>query len=132
MKITLAAIADYASISIEQKLHVLGIFDTIWTQAVPTVHPAMVVVIRTLVGYEDRNTTQKLRIRLEHEDGQRLFEGEAATEVGEVPPGETASGNLIINLQGIPFRQVGRYSFVITAENGEELHRIPLRLVLRS
>lgn len=129
MKITLAAIADYASISIEQKLHVLGVFDVIWSQSLPCIHPSMFLIIRTSVEFEDRNSKQVLIVRLEHEDGGRLFEGKAEGEVGDVPAGESVSANMIFQLTMLKFDRAGRYSFVITDEGtGEELHRLPLAI----
>jgi hypothetical protein len=129
MKITLAAIADYASISIEQKLHVLGVFDVIWASSFPCTHPTMFLVMRTAVEYGDRSSKTELQIRLEHEDGQRLFEGKAEGEVGDIPPGESVSANMIFQLNMMKFDRPGRYSVVITdIQKNEELHRLPLTL----
>jgi hypothetical protein len=125
LKITLAALADYASISIEKKLHVLGIFDTIYAQSVPAAHGKAVLVIRTLAEHEDSDRAHPLEIRLEDMDGQPLFKGAGASRVGTIPPGETSSANLILELNNLPLPKFGRYSCVITLD-GEERLRIPL------
>lgn len=125
MKITLAALADYASISIEQKLHVLGIFDTIYAQSVPAHHVKSVLVIRTLAEHEDSEKDHPLEIRLEDEDGQPLFKGAGMSRVGKIPPGESSTANLILELNNLPLPKFGRYSCVITLD-GQEYVRIPL------
>ncbi len=127
MKVTVAALADYASISMGDKLNVLGVFDTVWTVATPAAHPKTVLVIRTLAEHEDSNRVHPLEIRLEDEDGQPLFRGQGEQRLGDIPPGETAAGNLIIELNNLPFPRFGRYSCVVTLD-GAEVVRLPLKV----
>ena len=127
MQITLAAIADYASVSIGDKLNVLGVFDTIYSREFPAAHPQLFLAIRIQFGFDDRNRDFQLHIRLENEDGQKAFEAVPSGRIGDVPAGEIGSTNLVIGLNGLTLKGPGRYSFVITL--GETEVRLPLRVV---
>lgn len=127
MRLTLAAVADYASISIEQKLSVMGVFDTLWGQAFPLAHPQMFLVLRVQFSYEDSGKDRKLKVRLENADGKRLFQGEMGGPVPAIPPGERPNANLVMQVVNTVFQSPGTYTFVVE-DGGEELQRIPLKV----
>lgn len=127
MIVTVAALADFASVSIGDKLNVMGVFDRVWAKSAPATHPRAVLVLRTLVEHEDREQSYRLRIRLEDEDGQIVFEGHGDMTVGTIPPGQTATATLILEIQNLPLPKFGRYSCVVTV-GARELIRIPLTL----
>lgn len=131
MKITLAAVADYASVSMEQKLSVMGIFDTIWAASFPVTHSTMFLVLRVQFSYEDSGTTGDLRMRLEDEDGKRLMDGQLGGPVPNIPPGQRPNANLIMAMVNVQFPKAGDYAFVIE-QSGVEVHRIPLKVAARA
>ena len=97
MKITVAAIADYASISEGGKLNVLGVFDAITAQEFPVRHPHMVFAARLLFEYEDGGKKHAVNVRLEDEDGHKIAEMTGEASVGPVPPGTWNSHSLILS-----------------------------------
>jgi len=127
VQVTLAAICDYASISVGEKINVMGVFDTIFAAQFPASHPQLFLAIRVQFGYEDRNTEMRVLVRLENEDGQKSFEATPVGKIGDVPPGEVGNSNLIMQLANLSFPAPGRYSVVIRA--GEHEVRLPLRIV---
>lgn len=127
MKITLAAIADYASVSAGEKLNVMGVFDTIFARNFPAVHPMLYIAVRLQFGNEDRLKSFDVRMHLEDEDGHRSLENTAHGKIGDVPPGEAGSANIVMGVPGLSLRGPGRYSFVVMLEKEEV--RLPLRVV---
>lgn len=61
MNVSLALVADYANISREGKLNILGIFDRIAAQSVPAVHSQMQLIMRLEA---DRAESERESIKL--------------------------------------------------------------------
>lgn len=131
MKITLAAICDYASITEGGKLNVLGVFDGITSENFPSAHPSLWVVVRLQLTYADREKTYRIPLRLEDQDGVRLVDAAGEITVGKIPPGEEGAHNMILNLVGLRFPRPGKYLFVIGQTPAQE-YRLPLTLKLAS
>src|SRR5690606_8686643 len=68
LKITMAAIADYASVSIGDKLNVMGVFDTIFAEKFPATHPLLFLAVRIHYEYADADTAFDVAMHLEDED----------------------------------------------------------------
>lgn len=73
MKVTLAVLADYANITREGKLNILGMFDVIHAQNFPMTHPQMQLVMRFEADIAEAGKTKKLEIKLMDADGKTLF-----------------------------------------------------------
>ena len=114
MKVTLAVIADYASVSIGDKLNVLGVFDTIFAPEFPVLHPHMVFALRVEFDYDDAKRRHSMSIWLEDEDGGRLLETGGDIDIGPIPPGEFRFHNLIVDLNNVGFAGPATYHFVAT------------------
>ena len=127
MRITIATIADYASVTVGDKLNVLGVFDRIASKQFPARHPQMVFAARFQLEYEDGNKTHNIHVHLEDEDGKTLMETGGELETGKIEPGEFTSKNLIVNLINLKFEAPGNYIFMVTA--GDQSVRIPFRVV---
>lgn len=129
MKPTLVAIADGASVGAGDKLHVQGVFDTIFADTFPAVHARMVVVVRLQLERADDSREHTVRVRLEDNEGRRIFEQTARARVGHVPRGAAPATNLIYQLTNTTFRGPGRYRFLIDA--GRSHVDLPLRVLGR-
>ena len=130
MKVTLAAIADYASISMGDKLNVLGVFDTLFAPNFPVQHPHMVFAVRLEFQYEDAGGRYPIHIRLENADRVRLMETpQGMLEGGQIPAGEFRSQNIIIELNNLRFEAPGTYWFVVRVADQEVA--TPFRVVER-
>jgi len=68
--VQVAVLADYANIAAGDKRNVMGIFDTLFAPAFPTVQPFMVLALRLRLSYEDGGRTHDLAVSLRDEDGR--------------------------------------------------------------
>jgi hypothetical protein len=128
MKVTLAVLADYANITREGKLNILGIFDVIHVQNFPVTHPQMQLVMRFEADNVEAGKTKKLEIQLMDEDGKRLFVlgGEFTLGIGQ--PGELIGSNQILTINMMKFEKPGSHEFKILI-NDELKAEVPLKVV---
>ncbi len=130
MDVSLALLADYANVTRDGKLNIMGVFDTIFAEQFPAVHPQMQLVVRLEANPAEAGSRKKLEIKLMTEDGRLLFA--IGTELGfEVkdptkPLGEMLKSDHIIGLQNVRFEQPGDYQIVILV-NEETKKTVPLK-----
>jgi hypothetical protein len=116
MQVKLALLADYANVTGEGKLNILGIFDRITVQHVPIVHPQMHLILRLEAHSTERNRTHNIEIRLHDPDGQTVFE----VKGDMIPQGATVlstSTNQILTLNNLQLEKTGGYNFVVFVDN---------------
>jgi hypothetical protein len=119
MEIVLAAVADSANISQENKLNVLGTFDTIPARHVPVHAPPMTLAVTIRAEYEDRGREHRLEIHLVDEDGKRLLTGGTVIRLGDISPGRFVHAHLVTPLHNdLVFERFGRYRILISAGEG--------------
>jgi hypothetical protein len=128
MDVQVAVLADYANIAAGDKLNVMGIFDTIFASAFPTVHPFMVLALRVRLGYDDGGKTHDLAVSLRDEDGREYLRAAAKVNVPRIEPGRFQNVNQVINFAGMGFGKPGTYAFHI-AWDGVEITRVDLVVV---
>jgi hypothetical protein len=120
MDVKLAALADFASMTREGKLNILGVFDVVRAPGFPVVHPMMSLVVVFEASVAEADSDKAVNIILMGADGQRLFAAENTLRFGKVKyPGTRPSTNLVIALAGVQFATAGDYQFSILV-NGEE------------
>ena len=116
MQIRLALLADYANVTAEGKLNILGIFDRITVQEVPAVHPQMHLILRLEAHSSERRRTHSVEIRLHDPDGQTVFEVK-----GDIVPqgaaGLSTSTNQILTLNNLQLGKTGGYQFIVFIDN---------------
>jgi hypothetical protein len=116
MQVKLALLADYANVTAEGKLNILGIFDRISVNEIPAVHPQMHLILRLEAHPAERNRAHNVEIRLYDPDGQTVFEVK-----GDVVPqgvtGETIATNQILTLNNLQLSKSGGYNFVVFINN---------------
>ncbi len=127
MELTLALLADYANISREGKLNIMGIFEQIHAFSFPAVHAQMQLVIR-LEASPFEAGVHDVRVGFIDEDARELFAIPGVIHIPESRAGENLSANQIVVLNGIMLPHAGRYEFVVSVK-GEELGRVPLRVL---
>jgi len=128
MKITLAVVADYANITREGKLNILGIFDVIHAQSFPMSHPQMQLVMRFEADIAEAGKTKKLEIKLMDDDGKNLFELNGGFTLGQGQAGETMVTNQILTINMMKFEKPGNHEFKILI-NDELKAEVPLKVV---
>jgi hypothetical protein len=114
MQITLAAIADAANVTKDDKLNLLGTYDTVQAGSLPAAAPNMVLAVTMRFEYEDKGRRSALRYELIDEDGGVRLEGGVNLSTGEVLPGHFSHLHLIRPLHpGLVFERWGRYRLVL-------------------
>jgi Family of unknown function (DUF6941) len=116
MQVKLALLADYANVTAEGKLNILGIFDRITVPDLPVVHPQMHLILRLEAHSAERSRAHNVEIRLHDPDGETVFEvkGEMVPH-GE--PGSTSATNQILTLNNLQLNKAGGYMFVVFVNN---------------
>lgn len=126
----MTALADSARIGAGDKLHLQGVFDTVFAESFPAIHGTMALVVRLQLESGDQSRVRRVRIRLIDARGECVFEQTARVRVGAIPPGESPCTNLIYHLTNTTFRGPGRYRFEIAA--GRTRAVVPLRVLARA
>jgi hypothetical protein len=128
MQVKLAVVADYANVSAEGKLNILGIFDRINVSDLPAAHPQMHLILRLEAHPAERDRPHKVEIRLHDPDGQTIFE-----LAGEIVPrgdsGQVIVSNQILTINNMAIGKVGEYTFVVFVDNDLKAE-VPLAVVL--
>ena len=106
MDIQAALLCDSAT-DYRGKLCILGTFDTIITQNLPSTHPHCSIALRIVFRDSDEGT-HRLKLRLINEDGKNILP-QIEPELHVKLPENVFfySRNLIFNLQQIKFEQAG-------------------------
>lgn len=128
MQIALALLADYANISREGKLNILGIFEQIAAHSLPASHPQMQLVMTLEADGAEADRDHKIEIQLIDADGKKLFTFGGNLKFSPPPPGQKARLNHIIQINNTKFNDFGNYDFKILV-NDEVRTSIPLALV---
>jgi hypothetical protein len=128
MEVSLAVLADYANVSREGKLNIMGIFDRIFAGQLPGHFPPMQVVIRLDAHYAEMGREHTIQVQLQDPDGDTVFDinGSFTPMGGEA--GEVAPLNHILSLGNLPLQKAGGYSVVIWVDNDLK-KEIPLKVV---
>ena len=128
MDIQAALLCDSAT-DYRGKLCILGTFDTIITNTLPSVHPHCSIAIRIIFRDSDEGM-HKLKLRLINEDGKNILPSLEPELHVKLPDNVYFySRNLIFNLQQIKFEQAGLYSIDVIIDE-QMACRIPLQVVV--
>jgi len=124
MNLDFAVIADYALVDQAGKLSVLGIFQHIWVQQFPAMHPRLHLVLR-LKGKRTEVGNHAVQIRLVDEQGTEILGGTGNVTFAEPPAGITEIEAGAVLVFDVPFPHAGAYRFEITID-GEKAAAVPL------
>ena len=127
MELTLALLADYANISREGKLNIMGIFEQIFALNFPAVHAQLQLVMR-LESTPFEAGTHTLRVAFIDADARELFAIPGSLAIPDSQAGENITTNQIFVLNGLSLPRPGAYEFVISIDE-QELGRAPLRVM---
>jgi len=128
MNVSLAVLADYANISREGKLNIMGIFDNINAANIPVAHPQMQLVATIEGAPDDTGKEHPMAIELEDPAGETIFKITAKIAFGKAPTGVAVKASSMIQLNNLVFKEFGRYCFKIQI-NGNMLKKVPFTVV---
>ncbi len=124
MVVDFAVLADYALIDQHGKLSVLGMFQHVWVQHFPAVHPRTHLVLRVR-GRRFEVGTHPVRIRFVDDRGDELIGGDGSIQFGEPPAGVTEMEAGAVLVFDVPLPRPGAYAFEILLD-GQPAVRVPL------
>jgi hypothetical protein len=124
MHLDFSVVADYALVDQSGKISVLGIFQHIWVQQFPAMHPRLHLVLR-LKGRRTEIGEHAVHIRLVDEQGVEILGGSGSVTFAEPPAGVTEIEAAAILVFDVPFPHPGVYKFVITID-GEGAAQVPI------
>jgi hypothetical protein len=124
MHLDFAVVADYALVDQAGKMSVLGIFQHIWVQQFPAMHPRLHLVLR-LKGRRTEIGEHGVQIRLLDEGDTELLGGSGTVNFAEPPAGVTEIEAAAVLVFDVPFPHAGQYRFEITVD-GERKATVPI------
>ena len=128
MEVTLAVACDYANVSQDGKLNILGVFQEVNPGGFPAMVAQMFLVVSFEASVAEFDTEKHVRIALLEADGSEVMAMEGPMLVQRPQrPGSRAFINQVLGLQGLAFPRAGDYAFHIVV-NGEEKRAVPLRV----
>lgn len=124
MNIQVAVLCDAAT-NDNEKLSLLGAFDTIYARELPATHPQCAVALRVTFASADEGKRQ-LKLNFVDADGRPIMPAiEIPVEVTLPADMHFGTRNFVLNFQGLKFAQPGLYSVDILFD-GEVKANIPL------
>ena len=79
--VAVAVLADYANVSREGKLNIMGIFQEINAPFLPFPLPQMYLVMSLTAAPAEFDTVRNIRVALQHSDGEELLQIEGQLRV---------------------------------------------------
>ena len=124
MNLDFAVVSDYALVDQAGKISVLGIFQHIWVQQFPAMHPRLHLVLR-LKGKRTEIGEHAVQIRLVDEQDGEILGGNGSVTFAEPPAGVTEIEAAAVLVFDVPFPHPGAYRFQI-AIDGERAAQVPI------
>jgi len=127
MEVALALLTDYANVTREGKLNLLGLFNRINAPTLPWTHPQMQLALSFEASPAEYDTTKNVQIKLLDADGNTKFAISSDLKVPREKSGRSVSINTIIAINNLRLDTEGDYAFHILI-GGDDKKSIPLRV----
>jgi hypothetical protein len=124
VNVQLALVCDHAIIDQHGKLSVLGIFDRIWVERFPAIHPRLHLVLR-LKGRRTEVGDHAVLIQLVDDTGREILRGEGNVQIGEPPAGVVEIEAAAVLAFDVPLERAGIHTFEI-AVDGTRVASVPI------
>jgi len=125
---SLALLADYANVSREGKLNIMGVFDNIYATSVPVSHGQLQLVLTVEGSSAESGKDHPLEIELISPGGDSVFKVSGTIHFAKAPHEAPIKANSTIQMNNLVFRQFGRYRFVISVD-GALREEIPFTVI---
>lgn len=134
MKSIFFVAADYANVTPEGKLNIMGLFDRIWASRFPAKHSMFHMVAKVALEFGDPTSGEhNFTIKMIDEDANEEFSLTPPRTFKfpeRVQPGIEPDHNLVLGVRDMVFRRPGVYEFKLFV-NDVELDSFLLTLVVR-
>ncbi len=120
MKLNLFLAADYANITREGKLNVMGIFNDIYAHSFPARHASMHLVAKLGAELGEYGQKRDFTVILFDADGRRIFDIAGQFQVPPGGEGRKPEVNLILELKDLIFPKEGIYQFVLLVDKDQK------------
>jgi hypothetical protein len=128
MNVVFALVCDYANLSQDGKVNIMGVFGEINPPVLPLVIPQMYLVVNYLAGPGEFGHAKDSRIVLTKSDGEEVLVVEQTFNIPKPPrPGSKSLVGQIIGFAGVVFDVAGDYAFSIQVA-GDEKGSVPLHV----
>jgi hypothetical protein len=127
MRVPLLVICDYASLSQEGKLNILGVFEQIGTAELPASHPQMYVVLQVEAEPAEKGKPRRLEVVIMDEDGKKIFGLQGPFSIPDDHTGRRSYVGAIFQLVGIKFEKQGTYAVSVLIDS-EQRATVPLQV----
>jgi hypothetical protein len=121
MDVPLAVLADYANVSREGKLNIMGIFAEIRPAAFPALVPSMHLVLVLRYGPAERGETKEIVIRALDADGNIMVELRTTVPIAADAP-LVGTVQSIVSINGMAFQHAGDYAFDVLVGGEPKAH----------
>lgn len=127
MQVRLALLADFANVTAEGKLNIIGTFDHIAVSSFPAIHPQMQLILRLEAHASEKGRPHRIDIRMLDPGGRTVFDitGEIVPRGGA--PGERVATNQVIGINNLRLETEGEYTVAIFID-GQLATELPLRV----
>lgn len=116
MRLLLLLTADYANVTNDGKLNVMGIFNGINATSFPARHPTMHLVIRLAPELGEYGETRTLVVKLLDADGAELMNIAGPVSFPVPQKGMKPEVNAILELKDMVFPTAGLFQFVVLVD----------------
>lgn len=117
MDMILGLVADAANKGEGEKLNVLGIFHTIYTNSIPHAHSHLALALEFKAAPYDKGKTFDIRVRLLDPDSVQIFQIELKLGISSEAPALEPIAPLALNLHNVVFPKYGNYRFEVEVNN---------------
>ncbi len=128
MEVKLALLADYANVTKDGKLNVMGLFTAIKVPVLPWVHPQMQLIIELEASPAEWGSHKEIEIKLLNVDAKQLLSVKANLTVPRGQSGKRSQINSIMGFGNVKFDSEGDYVFAIMI-GGETKKELPFSVI---
>jgi len=120
MKPLLFLAADYANITGDGKLNVMGIFNDVNADSFPARHPSMFLIAKLAPELSEYGQQRDYTIILMDADANHILELSGKFQVPRPQNGRKPEVNIIFDLKDIVFTKAGRHVFIIQVDKDQK------------
>jgi hypothetical protein len=120
MRLLLLLAADYANVSREGKLNVMGIFNEVNSPDFPARHASMHLIVKLAAELGEYGQSRDLSVVLFDADGTSLLNYAHPIQIPKGERGRRPEVNAILEFKDIVFPKPGPYQFVVLVDRDQK------------